>query len=110
MQAAFNDHQTGNNENEGDFGFGLGDIGDLDMNNGDNDNELGMNDLNDIFNTDPFGGDGVTSPNGSTGAGGTGLSQPGSPGSNLPGSDPAFRSVEQRTKQLDIVQYWSGGF
>merc|ERR1712088_1058275 len=52
VQAAFNDHQTGDN-GENDFGFGI-DMNDLDVNPNDNDNELELGDLNDIFDSDPF--------------------------------------------------------
>ena len=85
VQAAFNDHQTGDN-GENDFGFGI-DMNDVDA---DNDNELELGDLNDIFDSDPFSSaGGGTSPSGSPG--GANPSQPGSPSSAAPGSDPAFR-------------------
>ena len=69
-------------------------MNDLDVNNDNNDDELALGDLNDIFDSDPFGtGGAATSPTGSPR--GTGqMSQPGSPGSAIPGSDPAFRSVQ----------------
>ena len=87
VQAAFNDHQTGDN-GENDFGFGI-ELDDLDMNPNDNE-ELGLTELNDIFNDDPFSSaGGGTSPSGSPR--GNKMSQPGSPSSQLPGSDPAFR-------------------
>ena len=90
VQAAFNDHQSGDN-GENDFGFGI-DMNDLDVNPNDNDNELELGDLNDIFDGDPFSSaGGGTSPSGSPR--GAQMSQPGSPGSAVPGSDPAFRSV-----------------
>ena len=88
VQAAFNDHQTGDN-GENDFGFGI-DMNDLDVNPNDNDNELELGDLNDIFDSDPFSSaGGGTSPSGSPG--GANPSQPGSPSCAAPGSDPAFR-------------------
>ena len=78
---------TGDN-GDNDFGFGI-DMNEL-GNPNDNDNELELGDLNDIFDADPFSSaGGVTSPNGSPR--GTQMSQPGSPGSAIPGSDPAFR-------------------
>merc|ERR1719369_560334 len=78
-QAAFNDHQE-TSANDGDLGFGL-DMNDIDdMNPNGPDDGLGLGDLNDIFNDDPFSSaGGVTSPTGSPGRG-AGLSQPGSPG------------------------------
>ena len=88
VQAAFNDHQTGDN-GENDFGFGI-DMNDLDVNPNDNDNELELGDLNDIFDSDPFSSaGGGASPSGSPG--GANPSQPGSPSCAAPGSDPAFR-------------------
>ena len=94
VQAAFNDHQTGDN-GENDFGFGI-DMNDLDVNPNDNDNELELGDLNDIFDSDPFGsGGGGTSPSGSPR--GANNDQPGSPSKAAPGSDPAFRSVSSLT-------------
>merc|ERR1719318_1229221 len=63
VQAAFNDHQTGDN-GDGDFTFGI-DLNELDMNPND-DEELRMTDINDIFNEDPFSSaGGGTSPSGS---------------------------------------------
>merc|ERR1719422_1617189 len=63
VQAAFNDHQTGDN-GENDFGFGI-DMNDLEMNQNDNE-ELGLTDITDIFNDDPFSSvGGGTSPSGS---------------------------------------------
>ena len=93
MQAAFNDHQTGDNGNgENDFEFGI-DMNDLNDGIGnDNEDELALGDLNDIFDSDPFGSAAATSPTGS-GPGASQLSNPASPGSAVPGSDPAFRSV-----------------
>ena len=90
VQAAFNDHQTGDS-GENDFGFGI-DMNDLDVNPNDNDNELELGDLNDIFDSDPFSstGGGGTSPGGDDR--GAQMSQPGSPGSG--GSDAAFRSED----------------
>ena len=87
VQAAFNDHQTGDNA-DGDLGFGIN-MDDLDVNPNDNDNDgLGLDAFNDIFNADPFSR-AETSPSGSPR--GNQLSQPGSPSSQVPGSDPAFR-------------------
>jgi len=101
VQAAFNDHQTGDN-GDNDFGFGI-DMNEL-GNPNDNDNELELGDLNDIFDADPFSSaGGVTSPNGSPR--GTQMSQPGSPGSAIPGSDPAFRyGQEEPGDGLEILQ------
>ena len=100
VQAAFNDHQTGES-GDNDFGFGI-DMNDLDVNNDNNDDELALGDLNDIFDSDPFGtGGAATSPTGSPRGAGQ-MSQPGSPGSAIPGSDPAFRSVHS-TLQYSIV-------
>ena len=91
VQAAFNDHQTGES-GDNDFGFGI-DMNDLDVNNDNNDDELALGDLNDIFDSDPFGtGGAATSPTGSPRGAGQ-MSQPGSPGSAIPGSE-AFRSVQ----------------
>ena len=64
-------------------------MNDLDVNPNDNDNELGLGDLNDIFDADPFAPGANNSPSGSPR--GNQLSQPGSPSSQIPGSDPAFR-------------------
>jgi len=102
VQAAFNDHQTGDN-GENDFGFGI-DMNDLDVNPNDNDNELGLGDLNDIFDADPFSSAGAgNSPSGSPR--GNQLSQPGSPSSQIPGSDPAFRyGQEEPGERLEILQ------
>merc|ERR1719291_423707 len=52
VQAAFNDHQTGDNGNgENDFGFGI-DMNDLNDGIGnDNEDELALGDLNDIFDS-----------------------------------------------------------
>merc|ERR550534_2338335 len=101
VQAAFNDHQTGDN-GENDFGFGI-DMNDLNMNPND-DEELGLGDINDIFNDDPFSSaGGGTSPSGSPR--GNQLSQPGSPSSQIPGSDPAFRyGQEEPGERLEILQ------
>ena len=100
MQAAFNDHQTGDN-GENDFGFGI-DMNDLDVNPNDNDNELELGDLNDIFDSDPFAssGGGGTSPTGDDRNGGQ-MSQPGSP--RQQGSDPSFRSVETKNAVTQSV-------
>ena len=68
-------------------------MNDLDVNNDNNDDELALGDLNDIFDSDPFGtGGAATSPTGSPRGAGQ-MSQPGSPGSAIPGSE-AFRSVQ----------------
>ena len=89
---SFNDHQTGDN-GENDFGFGL-DMQDLEMNQNDNEDGLGLTDIDDIFKDDPFSsGGGGTSPSGSPR--GHQLSQPGSPSSQIPGFDPAFRYVSE---------------
>lgn len=79
-------------------------MNDLDVNNDNNDDELALGDLNDIFDSDPFGtGGAATSPTGSPR--GTGqMSQPGSPGSAIPGSDPAFRSVQYNSTHVQHVQ------
>ena len=99
VQAAFNDHQSGDN-GENDFGFGI-DMNDLDVNPNDNDDELALGDLNDIFDADPFSSaGGGTSPSGSPR--GAQMSRPGSPGSAVPGSDPAFRSVSRLLLVMDI--------
>ena len=103
VQAAFNDHQTGES-GDNDFGFGI-DMNDLDVNNDNNDNELELGDLNDIFDSDPFGtGGAATSPTGSTRGGGQ-LSQPGSPSSAIPGSDPAFRSVQYTCTVVQCITH-----
>jgi len=101
VQAAFNDHQTGDN-GENDFGFGI-DMNDLDVNPNDNE-ELGLGDLNDIFDADPFSSaGGGNSPSGSPR--GNQLSQPGSPSNQIPGSDPAFRyGQEEPGERLEILQ------
>ena len=80
-------------------------MNDLDVNPNDNDNELELGDLNDIFDGDPFSSaGGGTSPSGSPR--GAQMSQPGSPGSAVPGSDPAFRSVSIKTKNA-YLEYLS---
>jgi len=102
VQAAFNDHQTGDN-GENDFGFGI-DMNDLDVNPNNDENELGLGDLNDIFDADPFSSAGAgNSPSGSPR--GNQMSQPGSPSSHIPGSDPAFRyGQEEPGERLEILQ------
>jgi len=104
-QAAFNDHQE-TSVNDGDLGFGLGDLGDIDdMNPNDPNDGLGLGDLNDIFNDDPFSSaGGVTSP---TGEPEVGLSQPGSPGQGTgPNrSDASFKyGQEEKGDTLEILQ------
>lgn len=107
-QAAFNDHQE-TSVNDGDLGFGLGDLGDIDdMNPNDPNDGLGLGDLNDIFNDDPFSSaGGVTSPTGDGAAGEAGLSQPGSPGQGAGPNrtDPSFRyGQEEKGDPLEILQ------
>ena len=74
-------------------------MNDLDVNPNDNE-ELGLGDLNDIFDADPFSSaGGGNSPSGSPR--GNQLSQPGSPSNQIPGSDPAFR-LEASTHRVFI--------
>jgi len=104
VQAAFNDHQTGGNE-ENDFELGV-DFDDMDMPT-DNDNEgpgLGLGDLNDIFNDDPFSNAGAESPTGAE-PGKDGDGEDAEVESQLPGSDPAFRyGQEVPGERLEILQ------
>ena len=65
--------------NDGDLGFGLGDLGNIDDMNPNDPND-GLGDLNDIFNDNPFCSAAVMSPTGDGTRGEVGLSQLGSPG------------------------------
>ena len=87
-QAAFNEHHEAP-END-DLGFGL-DMTDIDeMNPSGNDDGLGLGDLNDIFNDEPFTSGGGNSPGDPREGEGTSCS--GNTGTHtLPGQDPAFR-------------------
>jgi mediator of RNA polymerase II transcription subunit 13 len=98
VQAAFNDHQTGDN-GENDFGLGF-DVNDMDINPNEND-ELGLGDLNDIFNDDPFSNAGAASPSGAD----PGQEEEEEGDSQLPGGDPAFRyGQEVPGERLEILQ------
>ncbi|XP_023347458.1 mediator of RNA polymerase II transcription subunit 13-like, partial [Eurytemora carolleeae] len=101
-QAAFNEHHEAP-END-DLGFGL-DMTDIDeMNPSGNDDGLGLGDLNDIFNDEPFTSGGGNSPGDPREGEGTSCS--GNTGTHtLPGQDPAFRyGQEEPGERLEILQ------
>ena len=94
--------------NDGDLGFGL-DMNDIDdMNPNGTDDGLGLGDLNDIFNDDPFApaDDPTGSPSGGVGVGSGGPGSPGGAGGAAGGrQDPAFRyNQEEPGEQLEILQ------
>ena len=87
-QAAFNDHQEASANDDLGFGLDMADIDDMNPNG--TDDGLGLGDLNDIFNDEPFTSGGVNSPGDARE--GDGSSNPNTPHSGqLPGQDPAFR-------------------
>jgi len=104
VQAAFNDHQTGDT-GENDFGLGF-DVNDMVNDMGPNENdELGLGDLNDIFNDDPFSNTGAASPLGGNEAGQEGEGEEEGENSQLPGGHPNFRyGQEVPGERLEILQ------
>ena len=91
-QAAFNDHQEASANDDLGFGLDMADIDDMNPNG--TDDGLGLGDLNDIFNDEPFTSGGANSPGDARE--GDGCSNPNTPHSGqLPGQDPAFRSASK---------------